>query len=105
MTTICPFAFYALRPDTLPDLTRHVEVDGHVLPVSITATGGGYLALHTPTGEYGYALTEDDAVAECGEALAHAKAFYLDGPCAGMEMPGNLQKKRAALRETFTKGY
>lgn len=35
---------------TLPDATRHIEVAGRVLPVSITAEEDGYSATHTDTG-------------------------------------------------------
>jgi hypothetical protein len=100
MTTI----FYPLRPDTLPDATRHVEIAGRTLPVSITQEDHGYLATHMDTGCWGYGDTADAALADIALMLEKDRAFYLEGPCAGMEMPGVLMKRRAALRRTFGEG-
>lgn len=86
---------------TLPDATQHIDVAGVTVPVSVTAEDHGYSVTHMDTGCWGYGETVDDALADCRDMLMEGKAFYIDGPCAHIELPPSVAKRRAAFRAVF----
>ena len=85
----------------LPDVVRFVEVAGLTLAVVLTRTERGYVATHLRTGVWGYGATADDAVADCGDALAHERRWYLDEAGAYLDLSAGERAKRAAIREVF----
>ena len=86
---------------TLPDTTRYVDVRGVTLPVVVSKTERGHLALHVASGVWGYGGTVEAAVADCGDALAQDVAWYVSGYGATLPLDGAEREKRVALRALF----
>ena len=101
---LMPIAVHPRWLSTLPDTTRYVDVRGVTLPVVVTKTERGHLALHVASGVWGYGGTVEAAVADCGDALTQDVAWYLEQEGARMVLHGTEYEKREALRKTFGGG-
>lgn len=90
-----------LRPDLLPDYTRHVEVAGKVWPVSITEENHGWLATHQATGCWGYGATVEAAMADCQDMMDADRRWYVDGEGARLYLHGAAFARRARVQACF----
>ena len=99
-----PFLVHPIRPDILPDDTRHVTVGGKTLPVSVTFEDHGYLATHGETGCWGYGPTVDEALADVALMLANDRDWYCFGTGKTLYLYGRAYHRRAAIQKVFGEG-